>query len=66
MERGFEEAQHSDGTTASVVFALMKTYACMQRNYNFMEDAFRAFHYNKVQVQEEHEATIVRLTRELA
>ena len=48
LERGPAEAQHSDGTVASVVFAIMKAYACMQRNYNFMEDTFREFHHDRV------------------
>jgi hypothetical protein len=62
---GVEEGQGSDNPAMSAMFAMMKTYACLERSFGRLEEAFLVTCDEKRQVRREYEEEIERITGEL-
>jgi hypothetical protein len=65
LEGGTDEGQGSDNTAMSAMFAMVKTYACLERSFGHLNDAFLLACDEKRLVQCEYDSEIDRLNEEL-
>jgi hypothetical protein len=65
LEGGTDEGQGSDNTAMSDMFAMVKTYACLERSVGRLNDAFLLACDEKRPVQCEYDSEIDRLNEEL-
>jgi hypothetical protein len=66
LERGPNECQNSDNTTMSAMFAMMKTYAGLERSLGRVVGLLDQAHEDRRQLQRDHDSEIERRQAELA
>jgi len=66
LERSADEDQHSDSTTMSAMFALMKTYGGLERCLGRLSRSLLTVQDEKCQLQCEFDSEVERLQAELA
>jgi hypothetical protein len=65
LERGLEECQNSDNTAMSAMFAMMKTYADLERSLGRVIGSLDQAREDRCQLQHDHNSEIERLQAEL-
>ena len=66
LERSADEDQHSDNTTMSAMFALMKTYGGLEHYLGRLSGSLLTVQDEKRQLQREFDSEVERLQGELA
>jgi hypothetical protein len=66
LERGSDECQYSDNAATSAMFAMMKTYASLERSFGCLAGSLGQALDEKRQVQHDHNSEMERLQSELA
>jgi predicted nucleic acid-binding Zn-ribbon protein len=66
LERSADEDQHSDNTTMSAMFAMMKTYGGLERYLRHLSTSLLTVQDEKRQLQREFDSEVERLQVELA
>jgi hypothetical protein len=66
LERGADECQSSDNAAMSAIFAMMKTYASLERSLGRVVGSLDQVREDRRQLQCDHDSEIKRLQAELA
>jgi len=66
LESSADEDQHSDSTTTSAMFAMMKTYGGLERCLGCLSGSLLTVQDEKHQLQREFDSEVERLQAELA